>query len=133
MSKPVLVDTGPLFDLADPSDQFHTRARRELARLEAHGYDVAAAYPTICEAYTLVLRRLGGAYAQGWLAEILDGVMAINPEPGDYRVAVRRLMDYPDQAITLFDGVVAALTELLKFPVWTYDRHFDLMGVSRWK
>jgi len=65
---------------------------------------VTATYPTISETYTLVLRRLGAAYAHAWVQELLDSVVAINPEP------------------------FAKLSQ----PVWTYDRHFDLIPAPRW-
>jgi predicted nucleic acid-binding protein len=128
----VLADTGPLYALSDPSDQYHARAREQMTRLGAEGYLVAVTYPTISETYTLVLSRLGAQYAHGWIEQLLDGVVAINPEPGDYQKAILRVLSYPDQLITLFDALIAVLAEKMGRPVWSYDHHFDLMGAVRW-
>jgi predicted nucleic acid-binding protein len=132
MIKPVLADTGPLYALSDPTDQNHVRARRELRRIEKEGHYVAVAYSTVSETYTLVLRRMGSGYASHWLQELLEGVMPVNPQPQDYLSAFLRLQEYPDQAITLFDAITATLAQRLNYPVWTYDRHFDLMRAVRW-
>src|SRR2546421_667732 len=43
----VLSDTGPLYALADPSDQYHRRAAGELRRIIKEGRVVAIAYPTL--------------------------------------------------------------------------------------
>jgi predicted nucleic acid-binding protein len=128
----VLADTGPLYALSDPSDQNHARAREQMTRLGAEGYLVAVTYPTISETYTLVLRRLGAQYAHGWIEQLLDGVVAINPDPGDYQKAILLVLRYPDQLITLFDALIAVLAEKMGHPVWSYDRHFDLMSAVRW-
>ena len=133
MLKPVLADTGPLYALADPSDQYHIPAQEELERLIAAGRFVAITYMTLAESYTLVLRRLGIAYAHAWLQEITDGSAMINPEPGDYIQAARLIVAYTDQPITMFDAVAVAVAERLSLAVWTYDRHFDLMGSKRWR
>jgi predicted nucleic acid-binding protein len=132
MTAAVLVDTGPLYALSDPSDQYHRRAREEMKRLEEEGLLVAVAYPTIGEAYTLVLRRLGSRYARGWLQNLLDGAILITPDADDYQKAFLRILKYPDQAITLFDALTAVLSDKLNQSVWTYDHHFDLMRVARW-
>jgi len=128
----VLADTGPLYALSDPSDQYHRRAHQQMARLGVEGYLVAVTYPTISETYTLVLRRLGANYAHGWIEQLMDGVVAVNPEPGDYQQAILQVLRYPDQVITLFDALVAVLAEKMGQPVWSYDHHFDLMRSVRW-
>lgn len=131
MPKPVLADTGPLYALADTSDQYHSRAQAELAQFAAAGCYITVAYPTLAESYTLVLRRLGTAYAHLWLHELMDGSSLINPEPSDYIEAIRILASFSDQPITLFDAVTGAVAERLGLSLWTYDRHFDLMRSKR--
>ena len=132
MNRAVLADTGPLYALADPSDQYHVRAQTQLDGLASAGQFVAITYPTLAEAYTLVLRRLGGTYARQWLEEVMDGVMLINPEPADYVRALGLILALPDQSVTVFDAVAAAVSERLGLSVWAYDRHFDLLGAKRW-
>ena len=132
MNKPILADTGPLYALADPSDEYHLRARAELERLNSTDHFVAITYLTLGEAYTLVLRRLGVAYAHQWLGELLDAAMLINPEPGDYLKAFGLIQTQRDQPITLFDAVAAAVSQRLDLSVWTCDRHFALLGARRW-
>jgi predicted nucleic acid-binding protein len=133
MRKPILADTGPLYALADPSDQYHLQAQEQLERLTAAGRFVAITYLTLAECYTLILRRLGTAYAHQWLEEIADGSATINPEPADYIEASRLIVAYTDQPITMFDAVAAAVGERLSLSVWTYDRHFELMGSKQWR
>lgn len=132
MTRRVLADTGPLYALADPSDQFHRRAGAELAVLESRGYTIAIAYPNLCEAYTLVLYRLKRGYARDWLAEAMAGAILVNAEPIDYVTAAAQLDRFADQPIALVDAVLASLSARLQLPVWTFDRHFATMRVKRW-
>jgi predicted nucleic acid-binding protein len=88
MSGAVLADTGPLYALADPSDQFHDRAHRELEMIVSRNNPVLVVFPVLCETHTLVLRRLGGKYAANWLNEILSGSVPVNPEANDYLEAI---------------------------------------------
>lgn len=133
MNPAVLTDTGPLYALADPSDQFHDRAGEELTALERRGVIVTVTYPVLCEAHTLVLRRLGGGYARQWLAQMLDGALLLNPEPADYSFAAAQLDRFPDHPITLVDAVTATLNRRLETPVWSFDRHFVTMRVKLWR
>jgi predicted nucleic acid-binding protein len=128
----VLADTGPLYALADPSDQYHARSRTELTAIEARNFTVAVSYATLCETHTLILRRLGGAYASQWLDEMLDGALLLNPEAADYSQAAAQLTRFPDHAITLVDAVTGALSRRFDIPVWTFDRHFATMRHKLW-
>jgi hypothetical protein len=42
------------------------------------------------------------------------------------------IINFQGQSITLFDAVVATMSEKLRSAVWTYDGDFELMGVKRW-
>ena len=133
MSGVVLADTGPLYALADPSDQFHDRAHRELENIVSRNNSVLVVFPVLCEAHTLVLRRLGGRYAAGWLSEMLSGSVPVNPETNDYLDASVGLRKYSDHPITLVDSLLARMTLRLEAPVWTFDRHFVTMRTSVWR
>jgi predicted nucleic acid-binding protein len=128
----VLADTGPLYAAADPDDSHYKRARQELHKLHIEKYEVLVAYPTLLEAYSLVLFRLGEHAALRWLSDMASAGM-VNPNPEDYRKAINRIRSFADQPITLFDGTLAVLAGRLSLPVWTYDHHFDLMRVAVWR
>ena len=128
----MLADTGPLYAAADPDDAHHKRSRRELRRLADENYEIIVAYPTLLEAYTLVLFRLGETAAMRWLEE-MAGAALVNPSADDYRQAVVRVQSLKDQSITLFNALVASLAGRLGLEVWTYDHHFDVMRVAVWR
>ena len=128
----MLADTGPLYAAADPDDAHHRRARRELRRLASGHQEVVVAYPTLLEAYTLVLFRLGESVALNWLQDMASAAL-VNPIVEDYRQAVAKVQSLKDQPITLFDALVATLAGRLGLEVWTYDHHFDVMRVPVWR
>jgi len=128
----VLADTGPLYAATDPDDAHHKRSRRELRRLAEENYEIIVAYPTLLEAYTLVLFRLGETTAARWLEE-MAGAALVNPSADDYRQAIVRVQSLKDQSFTLFDALVATLAGRLGLEVWTYDHHFDAMRVAVWR
>ena len=39
----------------------------------------------------------------------------------------------PDQPITLIDATLAAVAARMRVSVWTYDHHFDAMGIPVWR
>lgn len=128
----VLADTGPLYAVADSSDQYHARAKSEMGVLREGRTTVLAPYPTLLEAHALVLRRLGPSAARDWLEDVTAGTGLINPGPQDYAEATTAFRKYSDQPLTLFDTVLAVLSTRLGLPVWTYDHHFEIMRVKLW-
>lgn len=68
-----------------------------------------------------------------WLQEVRTGAALLNPIPEDYREAVKKVLAFTDQKITLFDATVAVLAGRLGLQVWTYDHHFDVMRAAVWR
>jgi predicted nucleic acid-binding protein len=132
MSK-VLVDTGPLYALVDSSDGQHERAVAEAAILGESNVVILASWPTVLEGYTLVLHRLGTKVALQWLDEVSKSCGLVNPILAQYEQAMTLLRRFDDQAITLVDAVTAVLSAMSGWPVWTYDHHFDVLGISVWR
>jgi len=133
MTAIVLADTGLLYAMVDPSDQFHRRAQREAARLQRDRVEVAVPYPILFEAYTLIMRRLGLAIGHRWLRQMRGGAGLINPTPLDYEEAFRVATQFADQQLSLFDTVLAVLSKRLGLPVWTFDHHLELVGAVAWR
>ena len=129
----VLADTGPLYALAFKSDQYHLQARAELERIIAGSQPVIVTFTTIVEGYRLILHGSDARYASRWFDELRDSTEFVNPTEDDYVAAAQRIQRYADQHITLADGVLAIVSQRLGMPVWTYDHHFDVMRIDRWR
>jgi predicted nucleic acid-binding protein len=132
MKDAVLADTGPLYAAVDPHDAHHQRAVQELQQLARSRCEVMVTFPTLLEAYSLVLFRLGRKVALRWLTEMGDAAL-VNPIPEDFRQASAKVQAFPDQPITLFDATLAVLALRLGVRVWTYDHHFDVLRVGVWR
>lgn len=132
MTRAVLADAGPLYAVVDEADEHHREARQQLQTLDAERRNVVIAYPTVLEAYSLVLYRLGVAAAHKWIG-VIAGASLINPESEDYGRAVVTVRNFPDQRITLVDATLAVLALRLGLEVWTYDHHFDVMRIPVWR
>ena len=132
MIRRLLADTGPLYALADPQDQYHLRANRELDAIQRESVSFLVTQPTLCEAHALVARRLGYNFAARWLDALLESAAVAPASYGDLVEAQRSLERYSDQSIVLHDAIVAAFSRRVNVPVWTFDRHFDVLGVARY-
>lgn len=129
----VLADAGPLYAIAFESDQYHLQARADMERLAADRMKIMVSISTVVEGYALVLRNADPEFAFIWLNTLHDGTESILPTEEDYVQAAQLIQRYRDRTITLPDGVVAPISQRLRLPVWTYDDHFDMMRVNRWR
>jgi predicted nucleic acid-binding protein len=66
------------------------------------------------------------------LEELDRTATIVLPIDSDFVEARALVGRFPDQAISLFDAVVVAVSQRLDVPVWTYDFHFDVLGAHRW-
>ena len=132
MRPAVLADAGPLYAANDDGDEHHDRALRELQLFAKERRDILIPYPILLETYSLVLYRLGRPAAIAWLDESSDASL-VNPTPEDYGQGLMTVRMFPDQRITLVDATVAAMASRVGVEVWTYDHHFDVMGVPVWR
>ncbi len=128
-----MADAGPLYALRDPTDTLHERSREDQERLESERLRTAMSYSTLTECHALIMRKLGMGEARSFLSELSATSYFLTPTTQDYEKAVQRTLRYPDQNITLADAIVAEVGDRLEIPVWTYDHHFDVMGVRVWR
>lgn len=129
----VLADAGPLFAVTDDRDQYHARARRELDRLQRERRSIVVPYPVLWECHSLILRHHEPRSVQSWLADLRRSSFLVAPSDEDYAAAMERPSRYPDQPISLFDALLAVMSDRFVLPVWTYDHHFDVMRVTVWR
>lgn len=129
----VILDTGPIYGLLDPKDQWHEQAGQLFEQLERKRTDVIAAYPALLETHRLLLARervpIPRIHA---LVEEAFGafgvVYSIEADANNARASLRR---FSDQRITLTDATVAAMAVREGVRVVTFDvRHFGLMGAE---
>lgn len=125
--------TGPLYAAIDPDDQYHQRSQRELERLSQEKLAVIVPYSVYLETHKLVLQWLGIRQAIAFADDLRFKANLLNPLPEDYQAAVKLIIRFLDQQITLFDAVTAVLAAQMNVSVWTYDYHFDVMQVSVWR
>lgn len=129
MSRGVLLDTGPIYALLDPRDQYHAEARRLFGRLEAEAVAVHLAYPALLETHRLMLSRDDPARAHERILAIKGRATVHYPVAADGEAAYRSLERFGDQRISLTDATIAAMAVRLGLQVVTFDqRHFGLMG-----
>ena len=132
MSRTLFADSDPLYALIDRSDEHHRQARLEFETIVNDGLTLSVIVPVIQETHRLLLQRIGPHVAAPWLAEINAATFIIDTNLDDYWQACSLLARFPDQRISIGDGLLAAVSQRLQSPVWTYDHHFDILGAARW-
>ena len=129
----IIADTTPLYGAIDPSDQYHSRAQAELKRIAEENLTVIISFPVYVETYNLLLYRLDFEQATYFTQRCLQFNNLINPTEDQYFAAMEKVRQYPDQKITIVDGITAILSQELNLPVWSYDYHFEIMRVKIWR
>jgi uncharacterized protein len=129
----LLADTGPLYAAVDPTDTHHRRAHDEVALAAQARWPVVVTVTTVAEAHRLILHRLGRRISTRWLTEISESAVVVTSSLDELADAYATLSRLADQDLTLADALAAATASRLGLRVWTYDHHFDVMGVEVWQ
>jgi len=124
--RPVLLDTGPIVALLDPTDSFHRRCADALAEVRAPLLTCEAVITESC----YLLRRIPGA-AEAVLHSVVTRDFLIPSGLSEAAVGVRRiLVKYRDRKIDLADAVLIHLAnEFETCDILTLDRDFE---IYRW-
>lgn len=129
--KGVLLDTGPVYGLLDPRDQYHAEARALFGHLQAEAVPVRIAYPALLETHRLMLSRGDIPRSHGRILAVKSRSPVSYPVAADGDAAYGALERFSDQRITLTDATIAAMAVRLGLQVMTFDRrHFGLMGAE---
>lgn len=116
---PLLVDTGPLYALADADDAWHERVRDFFAASR----DVLLVPVTVLPELTYLLhQRLGAAVERQFVASLIAGELAVESlSSADLARAAGLLTDYPE--LGFVDTTLIAIAERLRLPsIVTTDR-----------
>ncbi len=90
-------------------------------------------YPILLESYSLVMRKLGNRVAHAFLAQLTSTSIFVNATAEDYQEAAVAILPYRDQDMSLFDAVLAQMSDRLEAPLWTLDHHFEVMKANVWR
>jgi uncharacterized protein len=118
---PIVVDTGPLYAMADRDDDWHHRTVRflQLSRDE-----LIVPVTVLPEAAYLLAAHLGAKAEQRLVQSILGGEMAVEELTiPDLRRSLELMRRYEDAQIGFVDATVVAIAERLKLQrILTTDR-----------
>ncbi len=117
----IIVDTGPLYALADRDDAWHHRTVRFLENTQDALIVPASVLP---EAAYLLLTHLGPAAERQLLQSVINGELTVEElSHTDYRRALEILRRYESARLGLVDATVMAMAERMKISrILTTDR-----------
>lgn len=118
---PILVDTGPLYAMADRDDDWHLRIVRFLERSRD---ELVIPVTVLPEAAYLLAAHLGPEAERKLVQAIVSGEMAVEELTlQDLGRSLELLRRYEDARIGFVDATIVAIAERLKIPrILTTDR-----------
>ena len=129
----VLVDTGPLYALADVADRAHTLVRRWLAE----NRDPLVIPVTILPEVAYLINRRHGSHSEArWLRSLVQGGLPIEPlMTPDLDRCVELVETYAGSDLGFVDASLVAIAERLRISrLLSLDRrHFGIVKPRHWR
>jgi hypothetical protein len=117
----IIVDTGPLYALADEDDQYHDITKRYVSEIHETLIIPSPVVPEVCY---LLLAHLGAEAELQFLRSLANREMLLeHPTIKDLERVTEILEQYRDAQFGMVDAAVMAIAERLKIEViLTFDR-----------
>jgi predicted nucleic acid-binding protein len=128
----VMIDTGPLIAMYDPSDKRGEDVQSILHLMYQRNIPLYITQLTIAETHRRILYDLGYKLAYKFVDSVTDGTVNILVASSeDITKAIEIITRYTDQTITLTDAVSMALMLRLGIKdVLSFDWHFSLLNFN---
>lgn len=128
----VMLDTGPLISLYDPSDEQRKDVIATLGQVQSQKYPICITSLTIAETHNRILYDINEECASKFLRNIYDGsVNVLETQPADTLQAMAIIEKYHGQKITWTDAVCMAIMKRMGIrKVMSYDYHFWIMNFT---
>jgi predicted nucleic acid-binding protein len=132
-SRAILVDTGALIALANPTDTYHEQAINCLEHIASYRLPVFVSIPTIYESYRRTLFDLNQEAARLFVERIYDGsVNIVRTIDEDEQEAMQLIERYAALKLTLTDAAnMAVMVRLQIAASFSFDRHYLQAGFIR--
>lgn len=124
------IDTSALMALNNPRDQYYKVASEIASTLD--NMKLIISDPVLAETYRLLRYRLGYHTAGNFLKAVMAGSpFKIVEVTSDVRMATVALLEkFNDQKISYCDALSVAIMKEQKIDqIFTFDHHFEVMGV----
>lgn len=129
----IYIDTGPFLARYLEADQHHTQALKLWDKIKAKNLKCSTSNFVLDEAFTLLARRAGYAFAAARARNIYasEKLTILRPDPEDELEAIDLFEKYADQKISFTDCLSFALIRKEKIStVFSFDKHFERIGAS---
>jgi len=139
VSRDVFIDTSAWYALADAGDTYHSEASRRVRGLIDSGCTLVVSNHVVGETYTLLRRVASHRAAVSFGAAARRSAAAgrlqvVYPDPALDDAAWTIFTQYEDHAFSFVDCVSFAwLRANPEVEVFAFDRHFDVLGFTRFQ
>ncbi|OGR85760.1 MAG: hypothetical protein A2901_01215 [Elusimicrobia bacterium RIFCSPLOWO2_01_FULL_54_10] len=128
----VLADTSALYALINPEDDHHPKAVEIYGSLLQRQVVLVLPNFILAETHTLINRRIGHLAAREFLQKTIQDFNIERATVEDEWTALATLVEgRRSKGLSYFDAIAVAVAERLGIEeVFTFDRHFKLMGLK---